>query len=530
MRARPDREIWDAVVIGSGFGGSMVALRLAEAGLGVLVLERGRWVDRDDSAWDARAVLVDRKYRSATPFQAARRWHGLPGDVYVDEAVGGGSVFYGAASFRLRQEDFGARHWFDAVAPDGARGARWPVTYADLAPYYEEAERLLDVAGRAGADPTEPPRRSPYPQPPAPYSAPARRITEAAQALALRPFPIPLAIAFNGGNGRNPCVRCTTCDLFPCKLEAKNDLSVTVIPAAVRRGAVVLARTVAARLRMERGRVRAVECLNAATGEAFTVRCRLCVVSCGAIASPALLIRSGLAHGEPHGRLVGRHLMRHCSGIVIGIFPFRTNPEGRFHKQVAITDFYFGHPDGRGPAGNWGMIQGLQVPPPEYIAAEAPFPIGTLGARTSAYHIYLLCLAEDLPDPENRVEVYRRRTDRFGVPIARAVHRYHRRDREARRALYGEAARILRQAGAWLRIRKPIDTYSHAVGTCRFGNDPRRAVLDPWCNFFGVPNLYVVDGSFMPTSGGVNPSLTIAANALRVGRHLAHNADAVLHE
>lgn len=528
MHAVRDDVIWDAVVIGSGFGGSMSALRLAEAGLSVLVLERGRWVERDETAWDARAVLIERKYRSATPFEAAKRWYGFRGRIYPDEAVGGNSVFYGGASFRLREEDFDSRPWFDDVAPDRRRGRRWPIAYADLAGYYEEAERLLDIAGLAGADPTEPTRRCAYPQPAAPYSGPARRVAEAAGALGLRPFPIPLALNFNGHDGRESCVRCTTCDLFPCRIGAKNDLCVTVLPRAVDQGTVIRDRTIATRLVVKDRRVRAVECVDIAGSRTYTVRCRLCVVSCGAIASAALLLRSGLGQVEPNGRLLGRHLMRHCSGIVIGLFPFETNPERQFHKQIGITDFYFGHPEGRPPRGNWGMIQGLQVPPPEYIASAAPFPIGMMGARTTRYQIYLLCMAEDVPSPENRVEVDARRRDSFGVALTRVVHRYHRRDREARSALYREAARILREAGAVLRARKLIDTYSHAAGTCRFGTEPATAVLDPWCSFFGVPNLYVVDGGFFPTAGSVNPSLTIAANALRVGRHLAANADVIL--
>jgi choline dehydrogenase-like flavoprotein len=518
-------ERWDAVVVGTGFGGSMVALQLARAGLRVLLLERGRWVDRDDSAWDPRAILVDRKYRSATPVAVAGTTLRYP-----DELVGGNSVVYGAASLRMREADFTMGSLLSTATRPERAFVDWPIRYADLEPYYGEAEQLLSVAGVAGQDPTEPPRHGSYPDTPAPYSSPARAMADAAAARGLHPFPLPLAINFGGRGGRARCIQCLTCDLFPCKIGAKNDLAVTVLPEAIRRGAVVRPRTIAERLLVEHGRVAGVACVDADTRERFTVRADGYVVSAGAIASPALLLRSGLGALEPNGRLIGRHLMRHCSGIVVGLLMRRANPERSFHKQVAITDFYFG-PAGTPPDAGcewWGTIQGLQVPPAEYFTSQAPFPIGQIGAATLERHLYALCLAHDEPNPDNRVALHPTRRDPYGLEVAQVFHRYSARDRRARRGLYREASRVLRQAGAWLRLRKHIATFSHAVGSCRMGDDPAHAVLDPWCRVWGVPNLYVVDGSFMPTSGAVSPSLTIAANALRVGAHLAANWSTVL--
>jgi hypothetical protein len=249
-------------------------------------------------------------------------------------------------------------------------------------------------------------------------------------------------------------------------------------------------------------------------------------VSAGAIPSPALLLRSGLGDVGPNGSVIGRHLMRHCSGIMIGVFPFRTNPERLFHKQVALTDFYFGR-EGDAPHGPWGSIQSLQTPPPVFVRHEAPYPapIGQLAAKSLAFQAYLLCMAEDLPQWENRVDVDATQTDPLGLPITSVHHTYLERDLQARTALYRQAGRILRRAGALFRLRFPIHTYSHALGTCRMGTDPATSVVDPWCGFHGIPNLFVVDGSFMPSSGGVNPSLTIAANGFRVGAHLVEHWD-----
>jgi choline dehydrogenase-like flavoprotein len=510
---------WDAVVIGTGFGGSMVALQLARAGLQVLLLERGRWVDRDESAWNPNAILIERKYRSATPFEAQQACGSA--QLYPDEVVGGNSVFYGAASFRLREQDFAVRSWRREQNLPEYSYVDWPISYEDLAPFYEEAEQLLGVAGLAGADPTEPRRASDYAQSPIPFSAPAQRVAEAARELGLHPFPIPLAINFSAKHARPRCVQCAVCDLLPCKIGAKNDLAVSVLPEAIQRGAVVRPFTIAKRVLKRNGLIAGVECLDSRTGETFTVRCKLCVVSAGAIASAKLLLASGLDEQRPNGAWIGRNLMRHCNGVVIGMHPFATNPEKKFHKQVGITDFYFG--SGRGPSGGWGMIQGLQVAPPELIQAHAPFPFGALGAATTRYQTYLLCIAEDLPNPENRVTLDVAQKDVYGLPLAKVVHHYCERDLHARAALYREAGRILRRAGAFMCLRKDIQTFSHALGSIRFGDDPRHAALDPFCNFFGVPNLFVVDGSFMPSSASVNPSLTIAANALRVGKHIAEN-------
>lgn len=243
-------------------------------------------------------------------------------------------------------------------------------------------------------------------------------------------------------------------------------------------------------------------------------------MSGGALASPHLLLASGLDAVNPGGAVIGRYLMRHDNAVVFGIFRQRPNPERVFDKQIAIHDFYFGHPAIRTPAGKLGGIQQL-TPPEGLVRAHLGGAAGALAAFGIGFMSGLLCIAEDQPRHENHVFVDRTIRDRFGLPRLRVHHRYSRRDRAARTALIRKAREILREAGALLAPVHPIDTFSHAVGTVRMGADPARSAVDANCQFRGLDNLWVVDGSFMPRSGGVNPSLTIAANALRVGRHLA---------
>ena len=506
---------YDAIVIGSGFGGSMAAQVLIDAGSSVLMLERGDWVARGAHNWSPDAVgPLTPHYSTESPYLVT-----VPGQrestTGAFHCVGGPSVFYGGVAFRFRAEDF--EHDPEIA---GTSGARWPWTYGELEPYYAEAERILGVAGESGVDPTEPGRSTAFPQSPAALAPISRRIEQAARELGYHPFRLPLAINYTSTPERAPCLGCGNCAGFACAISAKNDLATVIVRPLLAKGLHLRTNAVVTRLVASRGRVTTVEAVDRDTGHVTAFHGRTVVLAAGAIATPHLLLASRLHRLNPGGHVVGRYLMRHYNEIVFGIFPRRPNPGGGFHKQLGLHDFYFGDPGGRGPRGKLGGIQQLATPPVSLVRAELPRLLGAFCARWVNNLTGLQVIAEDQPQYDNRVLLDGTGVDQYGLPRTRLSHRYSDRDRAAGSALAGRARAILRHAGAWAFYRHRIGTFSHAVGTVRMGLDPRTSALDADCRFRGLENLYVVDGSVMPTSAGVNPSLTIAAISLRAASRI----------
>ena len=503
------------VVVGSGFGGAMAAWPLVRAGHDVLMLERGPWVERGPHNWEGEGTITRTPFYESEHFTPARTEVG-PKTVYSASCVGGPSVFYGAVSLRFREDDF--RPNPEIVADSGAR---WPITYRDLRPFYDQAEELLQVAGLAGEDPTEPPRPTTFPQRANGLSPVSRALAGAARSMGLNPFRLPLAINYTeNGQGRTPCQECATCDTFACAVGAKNDLATTVLSSLQRQGMELRPETQVVRLHREGSRVTGVECLDRSTGSTYTVTADTVVLAAGALGTPHLLLASGLEERNPAGEVVGRYLTRHCSGIAFGAYPWVPLHEGTFHKQIGINDFYLGDPKGRGPAGKLGNIQQTQTPHIGTVVGETGPAAGLVLAPLVRRATGLLVMAEDRPQYGNRVfldgAAEGAKPPRLGIE-----HFYHDRDIAARRQLYARAREVHQAAGALATYVHTIHTFSHALGTVRMGDDEETAPLDAQGRFRGVDNLVVSDGSAFPTSAGVNPSLTIAANALRVGTILA---------
>ncbi len=504
---------YDAIIIGSGFGGSMTAEVLVNAGMKVLMVERGDWVERGPHNWAKNASIdLTPHYTKETPLQVLAGGNQKMMGLY--SCVGGPSVFYGGVSFRFREADFDPPK--EIV---NNSGAKWPISYSDLEPHYTYAEKILGVAGEMNTDPTEPFRSEPYPQTPSPLAQISQKVAAAAKSGDLNPFCLPLAINYSQ-NGRDKCISCTTCDTFACAINAKNDLATVLLPTLVAKGLTILPQTVVARLIHKNGQITTVECVSRKTGERVSLQADRFILSAGAMSSPHLLLASSLQNVNSAGHVIGRYLMRHVNAIVFGIFPGIADKEKTFHKQLGIMDYYFGHPSIPYPSEKLGSIQQLQTPPAGLVEEILPKPFGKIISPGVKLLTGLLTIAEDQPQFDNRVEISTNKQDRFGLPQLLITHHYSKRDLAALKALTSRAKKILRSSGAWLHYVHHIRTFSHAVGTVRMGEDPATSPLDRHCQFRGLDNLFVVDASFMPTSAGLNPSLTISANALRVGNYI----------
>lgn len=499
----------DAIVIGSGFGGGMAAHALVNAGHRVLMLERGGWVARGSgNEGDHGVGLVSRAYAMDAPYHVTAGGRRYRSGSW--SCVGGQSVFYGGALYRFREQDF--EHHEEIL---GESGAEWPFGYQDLEPFYSTAEALLAVSGNTGDDPTEPPRSAPYPRRASPLTHSARAIAGAATRLGLTPSRIPLAFSCADGGSRRPCTQCGSHERCYCAVDVKYDIATGMIPELVRRGMTLRPNMLCVRLLRTGSRITAVECVNRLTGERESYSAPRIILAAGALATPHLLLASNLASVNSAGGAVGRYLTRHCNAVVYGVYARRPNPHRELDKQIAFFDFYR----------TAGCIQQM-TPPEDLVRAYLPRIVRTPAAMVLSYSSGLLVIAEDQPRLQNGVHVDWSKMDQYGRPTLHVQHTYSARDRIAAAELIRHSKRVLRETGAWFSFVRSIETFSHALGTVRMGTDERTSPLDQYGRFRGLDNLWVVDGSALPRSAGVNPSLTIAANALRIGAHLTRPAQA----
>jgi choline dehydrogenase-like flavoprotein len=488
---------YDIVVIGSGAGGGTIAHALSDSPARILILERGDFVPQEDENWSPAAVWKDRRYQTSEYWLDDR---GRPFRPYTHYNVGGNTKFWGSVLYRFRREDFQAVEHIDGVSP------AWPIDYDTLAPYYERAERVYDVHGELGSDPTEP-ERDEYPHAPIPHADGMATIVERLRRQGLHPSPLPLGI-------RDGCLLCSTCNSFACKVHAKSEAEVCCVrPALQRQNVELWTNAYASRLITNAAGDRVVAVEVERSGARHRVEASLFIVSCGAVNSAALLLRSA---SEKHRRglanssgLVGRRYMAHLATMMQGFHPFRINATV-FQKTVAINDFYFSGPNTKFPLGqiqSQGRTHGVMA---QTVVPQVPLSWYDWWV---ARGVDWLAMSEDLPSPENRVTV-----DENG----RICLMYRPNNMRAHRMLVEQARLILRRLGFWI-----VMTHSHGsrntthqCGTVVFGTDPAQSVLDPFCRTHDVGNLFVVDASFFPSSAAVNPALTIAAQALRVADHI----------
>ncbi len=503
---------YDVIVIGTGAGGGTLAYRLAPSGKRILLLERGGYVPREKANWDTRAVAVDGRYQTR---EVWRDKHGDPLHPHTNYNVGGNTKFYGAALFRFRERDFGPLSHHGGVSP------AWPLSYRDLEPYYAEAERVYHVHGARGADPTEPWASGPYPFPAVSHEPRIQRLHDDLRRSGLQPFSVPLGVMLDEARpAESRCIRCNTCDGFPCLVGAKSDAHVVCVePALAHRNVELLTDTRVERLETSASGREVTRVVATRHGERVSFSADVVVVSGGAINSAALLLRSanaahpqGLANGSG---VVGRHYMGHTNSVLLAI---STTPNPTvFQKTLAVNDFYFGEPGFDYPMGHISFVGKLDA---VALAAGAPPFVPNLPLEVMAKHSLDFWLtSEDLPDPDNRVTL-----DRDGnIMLSYTPNNLTGHQRLIKRLeslLGGMGVSRLVPRNLFIGQRIPLAGVAHQNGTIRFGHDPRASALNADCRAHEVENLYVVDGSFFPSSAAVNPALTIMANALRVGDHL----------
>jgi choline dehydrogenase-like flavoprotein len=509
----PTNTHYDIIIIGTGAGGGTLARRLAPSGKRILLIERGDYVPREKDNWLSKAVVLDGKYKAHEMWRDGdgREFH--PGTSYN---VGGNTKFYGAALFRFRKEDFGTIRHRSGISP------AWPIRYEDLAPYYLQAEQLYHVHGNRGEDPTEPPETAPFPHPAVSHEPRIQELHDDLVRLGHQPFHVPLGIMLNEQKrSQSACIRCNTCDGFPCLVNAKSDAQVCgVDPALQYTNVELLTRAKVARLDTNASgkTVNAIHIER--DGESRTISADVVVVSCGAINSAALLLKSA-NEWHPNGLgnssgMVGRNYMCHNNSTLLAIS--KTPNPTVFQKTIAVNDYYHRSDDWDFPLGHISMIGKTDA---DVLRSGAPKFAPHLALDVMAKHsIDFWLTSEDLPDPENRISVDRDGTIRLA---------YTQNNLEGHQRLVSKLKKLLGEVGMedhlmhndlYLGKKIPLAGVAHQCGTIRFGNDPQTSVLDANCKAHDLDNLYVVDGSFFVSSSAVNPALTIMANALRVGDHL----------
>ncbi|MCC8942026.1 GMC family oxidoreductase [Bradyrhizobium sp. Arg62] len=496
-------DIVDVCVIGSGASGSTVAYEIAQHGLRVLLLEEGRALPPDASLASVQNDMDGALVRSAagTLTPSGRPWTVC--------ALGGGVTLYAGITYRYRTIDFDAR----AHVAGDALDPSWPINYAELRPYYDELEQRVGVARLAGADPLEPPSDPPV-LPPHKYSVPGRLIADAGGRLGQLPFPTPLAINPVPYRGRPACHCDGPCNEHLCPSGARADARSPFTDVSLPPDALTVALGSKA-VRIDLGKVSradSVEWLDTLNRQRARVRARCVVLAGNAVQSAALLLRSA-QRGAPDGignasGMVGSGISFKISGYVSGsttIDPPHAHRSGGPFSTVALSDHYL---DDEAPSGLGRMIY-------EATRVERTDKDGKITLR-------LHFLAADQPMRNNAVRLA---TSRDGLGLPKIVLDYWTHPLDKRRLGYlsRRASNLLAEAGV-AQVDYQDSNYQfgsgHLHGGCRAGIDPAQSVADRWGRVHDIDNLYVADGGFFPYSGGVNPTFTIQANALRIARRI----------
>ena len=513
--------MYDLCIIGAGVGGGALARALAPTGKRILLLNRLGSLPREADNWDPKKLFADDLYK------ADERWHddatGVPFRPGMYYWLGGNTKVYGSALLRFRPEDFGPLHTLDGLSP------AWPISYDALAPFYDRAEQMYHVHGRRGADPFEPPARGPFPHPAIPHDDRIAEVADGLRRQGVRAFELPMGVKYShedpGGGAfvlreTFEAMGRAAFDGYPDLLHLKADAETATVAPALHYDNVDLVIADVTRIATDASGRTVTHVEAAVGGEPTTFQADVFALCAGAVNSAALLLRSasgahpdGLANGSG---AVGRHLMRHVTSKFYTADTRTPNPT-RFQKTLAVNDYYFGvpgDPDWDGvPLGHvhlMGKHAGWQILQDLGAGAMSPAEADDLAAHSVDWWVQ----SEDLPHEGNRITLG---TD-GGIRV-----RYAETNRQAQEHLMDRLEAALRAIGfdRFLRVAMPLAVMNHQCGTCRMGMDSAASVVDVHGRTHEVGNLYVADASVFPSSAATNPTLTIAANALRIASHLA---------
>ena len=554
---------YDAIIIGSGAGGGTLALYLAQAGKKILILERGDFMPQEKLNWATSAVFLDNRYHTKEVWQTKDGKDLHPQQAYF---VGGQTKVYGAAMFRMRAEDFGVVHQQGGVSP------AWPITYADMEPFYTRAEELFHVHGDLGDappvpggfgssyDPTEPFHSKKYPYPALANEPRMQSIEDDVRKLGIKTFPIPLGLKRNAADPESKCVRCDTCDGYPCLVHAKSDSDINCIRKILHLPNVTLIRNARVTRLLTNASglaVSAVEVDHPGSATPDTYTAGIFAVCAGAVNSAVILLQSandkhpnGLANSSDQ---VGRNFMYHQADALLAISTHENKDS--YTKTWGTNQWYLKDDDPSYPF-PLGQVQPIGSFHHEMMKAQAPPLTPGFVLESMKHHAVPWWLTtEDLPAAENRVTIQNAtpgsipsqqpgpigahpasdtgRTNQSATVLVAKPHHiklsYTPNNLKSFTRMRDKWVHTLREAGhatttlpleAYFKQRIPIEGVGHQNGTCRMGHDPATSVLDPNCKAHDLDNLYVVDASCFVSASAVNPSLTIIANAIRVADHL----------
>lgn len=498
---KPTSEHYEFIIIGTGAGGGTIARQLAEAGRKILILERGDFLPQEQQNWSAKAVFQDSRYVSPDV------WHDKDGKPFQPQShyfVGGATKVYGAALFRLRPSDFEWGNSSEGESP------AWPISYADMEPFYSRAEQLYQVHGNHGEDPTEGPWSKQYPYPAVSHSPRIQQVSDDLTAAGYHPFHAPSAVLLNeGGNpvpGLLPCVRCNTCDGHPCRVRGKADAEVIGIrPILDLPNITLVTNAKVSELIAYRGRVTHVMTLQG--DRVVTYTGDTVILAAGAVNTAKILLSSNRVGIANSSGQVGRNYMSHNSMAVMALSE-HPNPTV-FQKTLALDDWYH----------ELGSIQMVGKSCAEAMRGESPALTALLPdyllRKVATHSVDFWLMTEDLPLPQNRVTLDAGGNVRLSRPELTGKAAMH--------GLYAKLKQVMRESGmteVYAGKNMPLAAVAHQAGTARMGNDPATSVVDAMGKSHDTDNLYIVDTSVFPSIGAVNPALTAMANALRVGSHL----------